>query len=161
MENRPGMGIKHKETMETDKKRAAVDEIAKRFTQELEEKAPKLKNGKPRKLSEEVYTNIYMRAIGYVDGRESALAERSIHGEDTAKEAGRKESMCQGVALAVAIYVRIRGRDSVIDEVWTACGMSLKECRDMGVDSYDMEILEQEYGDKDDDEYEEEQPGDL
>ena len=55
--------------------------------------------------------------------------------------AGRKQGMCQGVALALAIYLRYHGTHPGIIEAWRACGMSIEECEQMEVDEYDLEIF--------------------
>lgn len=52
-----------------------------------------------------------------------------------------KKAMTRGLALGLADAHRIGGHSSVIVEAAMAAGLSIKECKEMGVDPYDWKEL--------------------
>jgi hypothetical protein len=66
---------------------------------------------------------------------------RLTHDEEELLEAGRKQGMVQGLALAVATFMKYWGEHAGIQEVWGSAGMTIQECYNNGVDEYDIETL--------------------
>lgn len=57
-----------------------------------------------------------------------------------AKERGRQQGMVQGLCIAIADILEV-GYTTRATEIWSAAGLSIKECQKMKVDEYDMKTL--------------------